>query len=62
MLGPRDARHKHMMWTDQEAEPDYFEVEGDPTLAHFAVVMYLLAAAAATLVTIFIVIRSPMHY
>lgn len=50
------------MWNDQQLDQYVFEAEEDPMLGHFAVVMYLIAAVAATLVTILVVLRSPMHY
>lgn len=49
------------MWTDQELNQYAFDPEADPVLGHFAVIMYVLAAVAATALTIFMVIRSPMH-
>ena len=49
------------MWTDQELDQFAYSPEDDPTLAHWAVILYVLAAVAATLVTIVIVLRSPMH-
>ena len=49
------------MWTDQDLDQYAYNPEGDPTLAHFSVILYLLAAVASTLVTIYIVLHSPMH-
>ena len=50
------------MWTDQELNQYAYEPEDDPRLAHMAVILYTVAAVAATLVTIVLVLRSPMHY
>ena len=49
------------MWTDQELNQYAFDAEADPELGHFAVVMYVLAAVAATVLTIVVVHYSPMH-
>lgn len=50
------------MWTDETFDQFEFEAEDDPRLAHFAIVMYAMAAVAATVLTIFLVLHSPMHY
>ena len=49
------------MWTDQELDQFAYSPEDDPALAHWAVILYVLAAVAATLVTLVLVMRSPMH-
>lgn len=50
------------MWTDQELNQFAFDPEDDPRLAHVAIALYLAAAVASALVTILIVMRSPMHF
>lgn len=50
------------MWTDQELDQFAYDAEDAPRLAHMAVILYTFAAVAATLVTIVLVLRSPMHY
>ena len=49
------------MWTDQDLDQYAYDPEGDPVLAHFAIILYILAAVAGTVLTILIVMRSPMH-
>jgi len=49
------------MWTDQELNQYAYEPEDDPRLAHLAVILYTFAAVAATVLTIVIVLYSPMH-
>jgi hypothetical protein len=49
------------MWTDQELDQYAYDPEADPRLAHWTVILYVLAAVASTIVTIVIVLRSPMH-
>jgi hypothetical protein len=49
------------MWTDQDLEQYAYDPEDDPVLAHFSIILYLLAAVTSTLLTIYIVLHSPMH-
>ena len=49
------------MWTDQDLDQYAYDPEGDPALGHFTIILYVLAALAATLLTIFITLHSPMH-
>jgi hypothetical protein len=49
------------MWTDQELDQYAYDPEDDPMLGHLSVILYLVAAAASVVLTIYLVLRSPMH-
>lgn len=49
------------MWTDQEFVQYAYDPEDDPRLGHLAIILYLAAALTSALVTIYLVLQSPMH-
>lgn len=49
------------MWTDQALDQYAYDPEDDPRLGRLAVVLFAFAALAGTLLTILLVLRSPMH-